>query len=319
MRCNSYPRVNRHIQIIVTPGSGEGRANATARRLRKLLAKRGDQASVRTYTDLAALERWARTCEPDFTHLVCVGGDATQSAAARAAVRLSIPFIPVPNGFGNMFARAFGHPDRAEQVAALLERGEIRRVDVGLANEDELFLSHRSYGPLQQIQETVENGGGQPKSRLARHLAYYGMAKRFLIDARPPSIRVEVDGNLAANGARLVTVANVETYRGFLPLTPTASPIDGLLDVFILPRMSRLRLNFRLLLLLLRAPGRWNGVVLCRGRRVVITLNGRHREELRTVRHALPLLVPPGSLETLGQRTRETDGPPLNGVVAKAS
>jgi len=309
--------VRRHIEIIATPGSGEGRAAGFARRLRDVLTRRGDEASLRTYQNLGALERWAKTCEADFTHLVCVGGDATQSAAAIAAVRLSVPLVPVPNGFGNIFARAFGHPDRVEQVVELIDAGEMRRVDVGLTQDDELFLSHRSYGPLQRIQNTVETGGGQPKSRLARHLAYYGMAKRFLIDARPASIRVEVDGKLVADGARLVTVANVETYRGFLSLTPTASPIDGQFDIFIAPRSSRLRLNFRLLLLLLRAPGRWKGVTLCRGRRVTITVNDRRREGLRTVRRALPLLVPRGSVETLARRTRDTDAP-LGVVPAKA-
>jgi diacylglycerol kinase (ATP) len=310
--------VTQHVRIVLTPGSGEGRATATARRLRNVLTKRGDQTSVRTYTTLAALERWARTCDADFTHLVCIGGDATQSAAALAAVRLSIPFIPVPNGFGNMFARAFGHPDRVEHVAALLKSGERRRVDIGMANDRELFLSHRSYGPLQQIQQTVEDGGGQPKSRLARHLAYYGMAKRFLIDAQLPSIRVEVDGDVVARDASVVTVANVETYRGFLSLTPTASPIDGLFDVFIAPRTSRLRLNLRLLRLLLKAPGRWNGLVLCRGRHVVVTVNDGPREELRTLRRALPLLVPRGSVESLAQRTRDADAP-LNDGIATAS
>src|SRR5512132_648108 len=87
------PCMTRRVRIIVTPGSGEGRAAATARRLRNILAQRGDHTSLGTYTTLAALERWARTCDEDFTHLVCIGGDATQSAAARASMRLSVPFI----------------------------------------------------------------------------------------------------------------------------------------------------------------------------------------------------------------------------------
>jgi diacylglycerol kinase (ATP) len=311
--------MKRIVQIIVTPGSGEGRATATARTLRSILEKRGDTTAIRTYQSLAALTRWAKTCEAaDFTHLVCVGGDATQSAAAAAAMRLSVPFVPVPNGFGNIFARAFGHPDKAEAVAELLDCGKVRRVDVGMIDDEEIFLSHHSYGPLQQIQDTVEKGRGQPKSRVARYLAYLGMAKRFLIDARPPSLRVEVDGTLVADGALLVTVANVETYRGFLSLTPTASPIDGLFDVFIVPRMSKLRLATLLLRLKLKIPGRWNDALLFRGRRVTVTVNGRQREELRTVRRALPLLVPPGSIDMLAQRTRETDAQTEN-VAARAS
>ena len=40
---------------------------------------------------------------------------------------------------------------------------------------------------------------------------------------------------VVADDAVLVTVANVETYRDFLPLTPSASPIDGRFDVFVVP------------------------------------------------------------------------------------
>jgi hypothetical protein len=64
-------------------------------------------------------------------------------------------------------------------------------------------------------------------------------------------------------------------------------------------------------MLLLKMPGRWNDVVLYRGRRVVVTVNGRRREELRTIRRALPLLVPRGSVEGLARRTRDADGPEL--------
>jgi len=309
--------VHRVVQIIVTPGSGEGRAMTIARHLQDLLRERGDDTAVRTYKSLGALGRWAKTCDRDFTHLVCVGGDATQSAAAAAAVRLSVPFLPVPSGFGNIFARAFGHPDRVEEVADLLDQGELQRVDVGMVDDEDIFLSHRSYGVLQRIQETVEDKRAQPRSRVARYLAYCGMFRRFLGNARPSSLAVEVDGRLVAEGAGLVTVANVETYRGFLSLTPRASPIDGLFDVFVVPRASKLRLGARLFWLLLKTPGRWNGLVLCEGRRVVVSENGR-REALRALRHALPLLVPPGGSERLAQRTRER-GAPVGSAVAGAS
>ena len=106
-----------------------------------------------------------------------------------------------------------------------------------------------------------------------------------------------------------MTVANVETYRGFLPLTPTASPIDGLFDVFVIPRVSKLGLLRRLLFLKFRLRGRWRGVTIYRGRRVTVTTPWR-REELRVRRRALPLLVPPGAIDALAHRTVE-DAPPV--------
>jgi hypothetical protein len=101
-------------------------------------------------------------------------------------------------------------------------------------------------------------------------------------------------------------VANVETYRDFLPLTPAASPIDGRFDVFVVPRTSKLGLGWRLLKLKLRLPGRWKGVALYRGREVSVS-TGERRETLRVIRRVLPLLLPPGAIERLKQRQVEVE------------
>ena len=295
------------VQIVVTPGSGDGRARSTARRLQKALTRRGYEARIQTFADLERLQDWSATCEPSFSRLVAVGGDATLSAAAAAAMRLSIPFVPVPNGFGNMFARAFGFADDTRRVIELFERGQIRRVDVGIANGRELFLSHRSYGLLEEIQQAVERERAQPRSRLLRHLAYYLMAERVLVTAPLPSVRVEVEGVLLAEDAALVTVANVETYRGFLSLTPMASPIDGLFDVFVIPGASKLRVWTRIFKILFDLPGRWTGVVLCRGRSVRVTVDGRAPDELAVRRRAFPLLVLAENVESLRARQVEAE------------
>ena len=302
------PRGGSVIQLVVTPGSGAGRALRTARRLTTLLRRRGRESSLRTFDNLAALRRWAETCEPDFTHLICVGGDATMSAAAQAAIRLDLPFVAVPQGFGNVFAGTFHYPDRPEEVARLLEHGHVRRVDVGLARSGsatEVFLSHRSFGLLEQIQNAAERGRQQPRNRMLRYLWYYSVAYQFLFRKRLAAFDVEVDGNPVADDAVLVTVANVETYRGFLPLTPLASPIDGQFDVAVVPRVPKATLFLGLLRLLLRLPGRWRRLTVYRGRRVVVT-TPRRRETLTVWRQALPLIIPAGIVEKLRARSLDS-------------
>ena len=288
------------VGIVVTPGSGEGRARGVARRLARRLRRRGSRVTVKTFGDLASLAEWARSADHDFSVLYCVGGDATQSAAAALARRHRIPFVPIPSGFGNLFASVFGHRDSPRAAARLLAEGEIRLVDVGLAGE-ELFLSHKSYGFIDRIQERVEQDRRQPRTRARRLLAYYTAAIRAVWATPLSPLSVEVDGAVVADDAVLVTVANVETYRDFLPLTPSASPIDGRFDVFVIPGTGKLGLAWRLFRLKLRLPGRWNGVSLFRGRTVVVGHDGR-RETLRVLRRALPLLLPPGSVAALERR-----------------
>lgn len=306
----------RVVKIVVTPGSGAGAARHVARRLRRLLRRRRWQADIESFGDLETLRHWASTTPGDFDCLVCIGGDATQSAAAPAAIRSSAGFVPVPAGFGNIFASVFRYPNRADAVIDLLEHGERRRVDVG-ATGDELFLSHRSYGLLEHIQEVAERGRRQPKNRMLRYLWYWGVGRRFLFSARLAGFQVEVDGADVAKDAVLVTVANVETYRGFLSLTPAASPIDGMFDVFLIPRAGKLRLAWQLFALLLRLPGRWDGARIYRGRRVTVT-TPRRRETLHTRRRVLPLLVPAGAIEALRARTLD-DAPPVETPAERVS
>src|SRR5262245_44507149 len=149
------------IQIVVTPGSGAGLAWVTARRLAMLLRRRGRETRLRTFRSLAALRRWAETCEPDFSHLVCVGGDATMSAAAHAAIRLDLPFLAVPQGFGNVFAHTFHYPHRTEADPRLLDHGRVHRRGVGLvqnAPATEISPSHPSYVLPDQTQRPSARG-----------------------------------------------------------------------------------------------------------------------------------------------------------------
>jgi diacylglycerol kinase (ATP) len=309
----------RSVGIAVTPGSGDGRARGIARRLARVLRRRGSEVTVESFDDLVALTEWARTGGPPFGVLFCVGGDATQSAAALLAQRLKIPFVPIPTGFGNLFASVFGHPSSARRAAQLLADGEVRLVDIGMVSGgmvsggtasgqsgEEPFLSHKSYGFIDQVQERVEEGRRQPRGRAWRLLAYYATAIRAVWSTPLAPLSVEVDGVPVAREAVLVTVANVETYRDFLPLTPAASPIDGRFDVFVIPRTSKLGLAWRLFLLKLRLPGRWRGVSLHRGRTVIVSRDGR-RDTLRVVRRALPLLLPPGAVAALVRRQVEVE------------
>lgn len=279
------------VQVVYTPGSGAGRAGRIARRVARGLERRGQSARVQPFRSLPDLAAWSAECRPTFACLVCVGGDATQSAAAPAAIRHGVPLLSVPTGFGNLFASAFELPDQARGALRVFDDGVARGVDVGMAG-DEVFLSHASYGWLADIQRAVEEGGRPPRQRWLRMLAYYRMARRFLVEAPLPSIGVEVDGRLLVERAPIVTVANVETYRGFLALTPDASATDGRFDVFVMEAAPRLRVWARLLGLLLGIRRETAGVVRCQARRVRVLADGRAPEELRVLPGALPLLIP---------------------------
>ena len=288
------------VQIVVTPGSGAGRAVGIARDVRRQLAKAGYGARMQAFRTLGDLMHWTKTCRGAFSYLVAIGGDATMSAVAEAAIRLSIPFVPVPSGFGNVFTAAFEHPSEPDEVAALLGQGDLVWADVGVAPGG-IFLSHQSYGYLARIQEDVERLH-RPRQRYLRLLSYYRMAVKQLSDASLDAIQVEIDGSPVPGKAGLVTIANVETYRGFLSLTGAASPVDGMLDVCVIPRTTPARMLAKLIKVMLALPGWRDEIGLYRGRHVRVRVNRRRPEDVRVLDGALPLLVPAGSLDRLQAR-----------------
>jgi hypothetical protein len=86
-----------------------------------------------------------------------------------------------------------------------------------------------------------------------------------------------------------------------------ASPIDGLFDVFVIPGASKLRVWTRIFKILVGRPGRWDGVALCRGRGVRVTVDGLPPDERAVRRRAFPLLVLPESVERLRARQAEVE------------
>jgi diacylglycerol kinase family enzyme len=304
------------VQIVVTQGSGNGVALRQAGRVQRALAAAGYAARLRSFGRIGELRRWAKTCDHTFSHLIVVGGDATLSEAAMASIRLSVPLVAVPSGFGNLFARALhGRPD-ADGVVDLLTRGEHVSIDAGVAPGG-IFLSHQSYGVLAEIQEATERVDRRPRQRYLRLLAYYRAAARWLRRASLRGIDVEVDGHLVARDAGLVTVANVETYRGFLTLTPGASPVDGLLDVCVIPRTSPARILARLVALMLGIPRAWDGMGLHQGQRIRIRQDDGRVEDVRVLTGALPVLVSSGARAALSPRRGE-ELVPVARAVARA-
>jgi len=311
MRTESHPRSARPrprtIQIVATPGSGNGRAFERARRLRDGLRARGHRARLAVFSDLERLHHWAAQDRSSFSLLICVGGDGTQDTAALAAVRRSVPFLSLASGFGNLFARHLRQPDRVERAIELVEHGELVHIDVGVRN-DALFLCQESFGVLSQIQEQAETVSRRPRARWQRWLGYYRTAVRHLMDTPMPPLRVVVDGRPVASDAVIATVANVETYGPWLMLTPGASPLDGMLDVFVMRRTSKREMLTRLLGRQLRLPGADAGAMVCRGRHV--SISGAHgvREEIDLLPRRLPVLVSSATAAALARDLERLGG-----------
>jgi diacylglycerol kinase (ATP) len=189
-------------------------------------------------------------CEPtDLERLVAArpdrvavaGGDGTIAPAAEAAGRIGAPLAVIPTGTANDFARVTGLPTEPEEAARLAVIGErTRRHELGRLAGGRPFVNAASAGLASKAARHAEAFKG-----VLGPLAYGLGALRAGATEAPLRCSVRVDGADAfEGGAWQVIVAATGAFGGGSEVG-VADPLDGVLDVAILPAGSRLALARR--------------------------------------------------------------------------
>ena len=180
--------------LLVNPRSGDDsldaeelRAEAERRRVAVHVLGEGD--------DLVELARAA-----DAPALGMAGGDGSLGPVAAVAIERGLPFVCVPFGTRNHFARDAGL-DRDDPVAALeaFVEGDERRIDVGRVGE-RLFLNNVSLGLYARLVHRREEHRRR-RAALARLRALAltvrdrGRMQQFVVDGRPVRAKVLLVAN----------------------------------------------------------------------------------------------------------------------------
>jgi diacylglycerol kinase family enzyme len=179
--------------LLINPRSGSGRG-PSADELRAEAERRGIDARVLGEDDDAVT--LAREAEADA--LGAAGGDGSVASLAAVAVERELPFVCVPFGTRNHFARDLGL-DIDDPVAALDGfHGEERRVDVGRVG-DRRFLNNVSLGLYAALVHRRE------RHRRRREALARGRALWLSLRERP-EVWAQLDGEPVQ--ARVLLVAN---------------------------------------------------------------------------------------------------------------
>jgi diacylglycerol kinase family enzyme len=178
--------------LLINPRAGT--ESRTTEELRDEALARGiDAHVVEENEDVAEL---ARRAEVDV--LGAAGGDGTVASVAAVAIERDLPFVVVPYGTRNHFARDLGLA-RDDPLAALAGfEGEERQVDVGRAGERR-FLNNVSLGLYASLVHRRED-------HRRRRQALAGLRALWLGLRRRPGIWASIDGE--PTRARVVLVAN---------------------------------------------------------------------------------------------------------------
>ncbi len=217
--------------------------------------------------DTAALIR-AHAAAVD--RVVLAGGDGTMNAAAPALLETGLPFAIIPLGTGNDLARTLGIPEDPAEAAKVAAEGQVRAIDLGLAN-DVPFFNVASLGFGVDLTRALTRDA---KRRWGK-LGYAAAAVRVLARMRPFSAAIRCGDEVVRSRTIHVAVGNGRHYGGGMTVSERSRIDDGTLHVFSL-EVGGVWGLLRLLPALRRGDhGRWQEVRTAEGREVEIRTRRR--------------------------------------------
>lgn len=246
------------IQVILNPHARRGAAAELKPRVLQALRTHGlecDLVETRSPGDAVRLAREA--CDAGYTTIVVVGGDGTvheavngiqQAGAGPEDVALGI----VPAGSGNDFIKVLDLPPDDPTVACeRIARGRTRVVDIGHLKS--LVTQDGARSPTQEARPRYfVNALGIGFDALVALETYkitwltglplylIAVIRALALRYDTPHMDIELDGRRISQSTTLVAIGNGRCQAGGFWLTPDAEVDDGLFDLAIARRLSRL-------------------------------------------------------------------------------
>ena len=168
-----------------------------------------------------------------FDLVVAVGGDGTVNEVALGLIGTSTPMGIVPMGSGNGLSRELGISMNMLKSARILIDGKNLQLDVCKLN-DQRFLCTSGIGFDALVADKMS------KSLSRGFLKYVQLVVQESIFYKPVDIRMKIDGMLVEEPIFLITFANASQFGNNAFIAPGASMTDGLIDVVVVKKFSKI-------------------------------------------------------------------------------
>jgi diacylglycerol kinase (ATP) len=232
--------VSVRLKLIYNPAGGRGRVRRHIADVQRHLTAAGatiidSQASdsPEHLTQIVAESSRDRT----FQRVAICGGDGTLHFATRAFDLSGGTMALIPLGSGDDFARVLGIPRTLPEACATAVSGRIREVDVACAN-DLRYLGVAGFG----FDSEVARYANEHVRFLNGSLVYLYSIFRVLPKFRPHHVKIVANERVREADIMFAAVGNSRQYGAGIRITPSAVVDDGLLDLCIVHRISRMQL-----------------------------------------------------------------------------
>jgi len=238
-------KFSKNILIIYNPQAGSGRAKALLPEVKQYLIEKNISAEILlTERHGHAVELAASAKLANYEAVIASGGDGTLFEVLNGYYQNTSPNKPpiglIPNGTGNAFMKEFNlKKSDWKKAIDIVAQNKPRSLDVGkmlTQGKTYYFLNVVGIGFIPKIAEAAI-----PLKRMGN--AAYTIATLFkMLSLKSQKIQLEIDGKQFEREGIFVEVANSRYTGTTFYIAPKAELDDGLLDIIILNKVSRLKL-----------------------------------------------------------------------------
>ena len=228
-----------HLFIINPAAGSRDRTEKYSKKIREVCDARGLNYRIEVSGapgECCRIAREAAATGEEYRIYACGGDGTLNEVVAGAAGYDNVAVTCYRGGSGNDFVKIFGDPDAFADLERLLDCKEAT-FDLLRCNED-ICLNICSVGLDARIGTDVSNYKRIPL--LSGFRAYAVSTVINVIRGIGEHYVVEIDGETIDDEQTMICVCNGRYYGGGFNPVPFADPCDGLMDVLVIKKVSRL-------------------------------------------------------------------------------
>jgi len=169
------------------------------------------------------------------TDIIVCGGDGTVNQIANALQGVSVNIGIVPMGSGNGLAFAAKIPKQIQKALKIIFAGNASFIDsFYINNKFSCMLCGLGFDA-----QVAHDFARQQKRGLA---TYVKQSTKNFFTAKPYPFELNIDGNIITTEAFFISIANSNQFGNNFTIAPKASLHDGLLDIVVVNKMSKMRM-----------------------------------------------------------------------------
>lgn len=225
----------RKILFIINPVAGKGE---TIKILKDIKREFSDyNYDIKISKSIGDATQITQNNMSDYTDIISVGGDGTLTEIVDGLKNYDGNLGIITAGTGNDFTRTLNYPKNLEACFEIIKAGKSKKTDVLKVNTHR-FINVASFG----LDGEVILQTDKIKQKISGTSAYVISSIKSILKFKPYPVIIEIDGEALKREIVLAVVGNGMFFGGGMNVTPYAKIDDGLLDVVIANKTSKIKL-----------------------------------------------------------------------------